>query len=84
MYDLIYLPHSIPYVGQEINLSNLHTVGLQDVTLLKVIHAMIATFLSCMLLSCYIDKVWPFDSGFPEQPWFFLDVSMRRAYRLKC
>lgn len=58
-----------------INWDNLHQMGTQDVTLHKVMHAMVASFLGSVLLCVYIDKVWPYEHDFPESPWFFLESS---------
>ncbi|XP_064459424.1 phospholipid-transporting ATPase ABCA3-like [Ornithodoros turicata] len=61
---------------------NLHEVGLQDVTLSKVMHAMLASFLSSILLCVYIDKVWPYAHDFPESPWFFLQAAFWGANKI--
>ncbi|XP_064459425.1 phospholipid-transporting ATPase ABCA3-like [Ornithodoros turicata] len=63
------------YADHDIDWRNIHEVGLQDVTLHKAMHAMLASFLGSVLLCVYIDKVWPYENDFPESAWFFLERS---------
>ncbi|KAK8787580.1 hypothetical protein V5799_022642, partial [Amblyomma americanum] len=61
-------------VGGELITSNdLKRFVLLDVTLYKMVHAMMATFGICLLLAMYVDRVWPGGDSVPERALFFTD-----------
>ncbi|XP_077508368.1 phospholipid-transporting ATPase ABCA3-like [Amblyomma americanum] len=63
-------------VGGELITSNdLKRFVLLDVTLYKMVHAMMATFGICLLLAMYVDRVWPGGDSVPERALFFTDPS---------
>ncbi|KAH6934041.1 hypothetical protein HPB50_019677 [Hyalomma asiaticum] len=56
-----------------ITLDNMNMFVLRDVSIYKMVHAMAATLGVCLLLTMYVDKVWPGGEGVPEMPLFFAD-----------
>ncbi|KAH7959803.1 hypothetical protein HPB49_013964 [Dermacentor silvarum] len=59
--------------GHLITLENMRNFVLRDVSLFKMAHAMMATLGGCLVLTMYVDRVWPGGDSFPERPLFFVD-----------
>ncbi|XP_072142837.1 phospholipid-transporting ATPase ABCA1-like isoform X3 [Dermacentor andersoni] len=59
--------------GHLITLDNMRNFVLRDVSLYKMVHAMLATLGGCLVLTTYVDRVWPGGGSLPERPLFFAD-----------
>ncbi|XP_075539778.1 phospholipid-transporting ATPase ABCA3-like [Dermacentor variabilis] len=59
--------------GHFITLENMRNFMLRDVSLYKMVHAMVATLGGCLVLTMYVDRVWPGGESLPERPLFFAD-----------
>ncbi|XP_077534325.1 phospholipid-transporting ATPase ABCA3-like [Haemaphysalis longicornis] len=66
----------------EINTANLDSFTLHNVTLYKLVHAMVVTLCGCLLAAMYVDRVWPSSNRVPEGPLFFLDPKYWSVIRL--